>query len=58
MAAETAEQRIKRAELALARTEEMIAENIALWSTMRTQRRLVEAKGRLGKITPNTDSAN
>lgn len=51
-AADTAEQRIKRAELALACTEEMIAENIALCSRIRTQRRLVEAKERMRKIDP------
>ncbi|RWN24057.1 hypothetical protein [Mesorhizobium sp.] len=43
MTADTAEQRIKRAELALQRTEEMLAEKI---------RTAVEAADRLVKIDP------
>ncbi|WP_287221201.1 hypothetical protein [Mesorhizobium sp.] len=57
-AAETPEQRIKRAELALSRTEEMIAENNALCSRIRTQRRVVEAKERLMKVDPNSPASN
>ncbi|AZO67385.1 hypothetical protein [Mesorhizobium sp. M6A.T.Cr.TU.016.01.1.1] len=49
MAADTAEQRIKRAELALQRTEEMLAENLALRNRIRTA---VEAADRLVKIDP------
>ncbi|MEI8701821.1 hypothetical protein [Mesorhizobium sp. ISC15] len=47
MTADTAEQRIKRAELALQRTEEMLAENLAL-----RNRTAVEAADRLVKIDP------
>ncbi|WP_287363441.1 hypothetical protein [Mesorhizobium sp.] len=47
-----ARQRIHRTELALQRTEEMLAENLALRSRIRTQRRLVEANERLVKIDP------
>jgi hypothetical protein len=42
MAVDNAEERIKRAELALQRAEEMIAENVALLSKIRTQRGLIE----------------
>ena len=44
-----ARQRIRRTEFALELTEEMLAENIALRSRMRTA---VEAAGRLVKIDP------
>ncbi|RWC38325.1 hypothetical protein [Mesorhizobium sp.] len=47
-----ARERINRTELALARSEEMLAENIALCSRLRAQRRLVEAAHRLVKIDP------
>lgn len=47
-----ARERIKRTELALERSEEMLAENIALCSRIRAQRRLVEAAHRLVKIDP------
>jgi hypothetical protein len=45
MAVDNAEQRI-----ALKRAEEMIAENVALLSKLRTQRGLIEAPHRLVKI--------
>lgn len=45
-----ARERIKRTELALERTEEMLAENIALCSSIRAQRCLVEAAYRLVEI--------
>lgn len=45
----TARQRIRRTELALKRTEEMLAENLALSSRIRTA---VEAADRLVKIDP------
>lgn len=38
-----ARERINRTELALRRTEEMLAQNIALCSRIRAQRRLIEA---------------
>lgn len=44
-----ARQRINRTEIALERTEEMLAENVVLRSRMR---RLVEAADRLVKIDP------
>jgi hypothetical protein len=47
-----AQQRIKRAELALARSEEMLAENIARRSRMR---RLVEAADRLKIDRPSNE---
>ncbi|RWK37357.1 MAG: hypothetical protein EOR46_25935 [Mesorhizobium sp.] len=47
-----ARERINRAELALERTEEMLAENIALRSRIRAQRCLVEAAYGLAKIDP------
>jgi hypothetical protein len=47
-----ARQRINRTELALERTEEMLAENIVLCSRMR---RLVEARERLTKIDPTSN---
>ncbi|MBB6412458.1 hypothetical protein [Mesorhizobium sangaii] len=50
-----ARQRIDRTELAIQRTEEMLAENIALRSRIQTaQRRLVEAAERLVKISSAT----
>ncbi|MFK0688173.1 hypothetical protein ACFX5Q_08215 [Mesorhizobium sp. IMUNJ 23033] len=52
MAADNAEQRINRTELAIERTEEMVAENIALASRIRTARRLVGVPDRLVKIDP------
>lgn len=42
-------ERINRTELALERTEEMLAQNVALHNRIRTQRRLVEAAVRLVK---------
>ncbi|TIR27191.1 MAG: hypothetical protein E5X07_28280 [Mesorhizobium sp.] len=47
-----ARERINRTEFALERSEEMLAENIALCSRIRAQRRLVEAAHRLVKIDP------
>ncbi|WP_244441160.1 hypothetical protein [Mesorhizobium sp. STM 4661] len=47
-----ARERIKRTELALERTEKMLAENIALCSRIRAQRCLVEAAYRLVEIGP------
>ncbi|GLS36577.1 hypothetical protein GCM10010869_21670 [Mesorhizobium tianshanense] len=47
-----ARERINRTELALERTEEMVAENIALCSRLRAQRCLVEAAYRLVEIDP------
>ncbi|MER8437164.1 hypothetical protein NKH36_24240 [Mesorhizobium sp. M1312] len=44
-----AKERINRTELALERSEEMQAQNIALCSRLRAQRRLVEAAVRLVK---------
>lgn len=44
---ELAKQRIERTEIALKRTEEMIALNIARCSMIATQRRLIETAGRL-----------
>lgn len=50
-----ARQRINRTELAIQRTEEMLAENIALRSRIQTaQRRLVETAERLVKISSAT----
>lgn len=50
-----ARQRINRTELAIQRTEEMLAENIALRSRIQTaQWRLVEAAERLVKISSAT----
>jgi hypothetical protein len=45
------EERIHRTELALARTEKMLAENLALRTKIRTA---VEAAGCLVKIDPDT----
>ncbi|OWK20739.1 hypothetical protein AJ88_26195 [Mesorhizobium amorphae CCBAU 01583] len=47
-----ARERINRTELAIERTEEVVAENIALASRIRTARRLVEVPDRLAKIDP------
>ncbi|TIR28279.1 MAG: hypothetical protein E5X07_22695 [Mesorhizobium sp.] len=47
-----ARERINRTELALARSEEMLAENIALCSRLSAQRRLVEVAHQLVKIDP------
>lgn len=47
-----ARERFNRTELAIERTEEMVAENIALASRIRTARRLVEVPDRLVKIDP------
>lgn len=53
-----ARERINRTELALARTEEMLAENIELRSRLRAQRCLVEAAYRLVEIdSPSNDGA-
>lgn len=48
-----ARERIDRTELALQRSEEMLAENIALCSRLRAKRCLVEAAHGLVKIEPH-----
>ncbi|RWK55817.1 MAG: hypothetical protein E5X43_02835 [Mesorhizobium sp.] len=50
-----ARERINRTELALERTEEMLAENIALCRRLRAQRCLVEGAYRLVQIAPSNE---
>jgi len=52
MAADVAEQRIKRTEIALALSEAMVAENIARCTRMR---RLVKTADRMVKIDPSNE---
>ncbi|MGX5846745.1 hypothetical protein ACWGTO_06655 [Mesorhizobium sp. PL10] len=49
-----AQQRIKQTELALLRSEQMVAENLALCSRIRSaRRRVMKPGGRLATIDPN-----